>query len=478
MLTSGFLFTNPVVNFDPQGRRTNTFNWADNAAYQAGRHALRFGGQLQQIRVNTYDFGGTRPTLNLGLDADSQYLLNAASFPGGIASEDLFVAEDLLATLAGVVGRATQTFNVRDRSSGYVPGAEFRRRYRFDTAALYVHDDVQLTRRLTLNLGLRWEYLGRLDERDGLMLNPVPNEGGVIGALLSDATLDFAGSAAGRPLWRPDRNNLAPNIGLAWDPFGDGKSAVRAGYSINYVNDEIIQAAENAVVANQGLQGGPLLINLDRFLSQGAPAIETPPFQVPRRASQNLALDPAAALFSIDPGLQAPSVQQWNLSLERQVGRQTVVEARYVGTKSTHMLRGYDFNQVILRENGFLEDFLRARRNGFLSLARSGEFDPAYNAGVIGSQPLTIFPRLEDGGLLRASSVRELIRQGQPGALAYLYIINQRSGDVEFLLNPSTLVADIVANYSNASYHALQLEVRRRAAAVCSIRPIIRSPRP
>ncbi len=465
VLTTGFLFTNPVVNFDPQGRRTNTFNWADNATLSAGRHTLRFGGSIQQIRVNTYDFGGTRPTLNIGLDNNSQYLLNTSFFPGGVASDDLFRAEALLATLAGVVGRATQTFNVRDRSSGYVPGAEFRRRYSFDQASLYFQDDFKLARRLTVNLGLRWEYLGRLDERDGLMLNPVPTAEGPIGALLSDAVLDFAGSSAGRPLWSPDRNNFAPQIGLAWDPFGDGKSAVRAGYSIHYVNDEIIQAAQNAVSANQGLQGGPFLQNLDRFLSQGEPPIATPDFEVPRRASQNFALDPTSAIFTIDPGLQTPYVQQWNLSLEREIGRQTVVEARYVGSRSSHMLRGYDFNQVILRENGFLDDVIRARANGFLALRRTGEFDPAFNGAIVGSQTLRVLPRIDDGGRLGSSTVRQLIRQGEPGALAYIYIINglTENSEVRLRANQNSLVADIIANYSTATYHALQLEVRRRS---------------
>ena len=465
VLTTGFLFTNPVVNFDPQGRRTNTFNWADNGTLVTGRHSLNFGGAIQQIRVNTYDLNNTRPTLNILLDNDSQYLLSTFNFPGGVASDDLFRAEDLLATLAGVVGQATQTFNVRDRSSGYVPGGEYRRRYSFDQASLYLQDNWKLTPRLTLNLGVRWEYLGRLDERDGLMLNPVPTSEGPIGALLSDAVLDFAGSDAGRPLWQPDRNNFAPNIGLAWDPFGDGKSAVRAGYSINYVNDEIIQAAENAVSANQGLQGRRPLRNLDRFLSQGAPPIETPEFEVPRRASQNFALDPTSAIFTIDPGLQTPYVQQWNLSLERQIGHQTVVEARYVGSKSTQMLRGYDFNQVILRENGFLDDVIRARSNGFLALERDGEFDPTFNGSIVGSQPLTLLPRIEDGGRLGSSTVRQLIRQGEPGALAELYIANELTdeSDVSLRANPNSLVADIIANYSNASYHGLQLEVRRRS---------------
>ena len=78
------------------------------------------------------------------------------------------------------------------------------------------------------------------------MLLPVPGPGGLIETLLSDAELDFAGGAAGRPLWNPDRNNFAPNIGLAWDVTGDGRTAVRAGYSVNYVNDETIGSGNNA----------------------------------------------------------------------------------------------------------------------------------------------------------------------------------------------------------------------------------------
>jgi hypothetical protein len=251
---------------------------------------------------------------------------------------------------------------------------------------------------------------------------------------------------------------------LAWDVFGDGSTSLRAGYSISYVSDEHLQAVDNALNANDGLQGGPLLQNLDRFLRQGPPNLAAPELEIPRRVSQNQAIDPTAALFTVDPGLRTPYVQQWNFGIQRRLPRQTVIEARYVGNKGTKLLRAFDYNQVLLRENGFLDDFLRARANGFLALRALGRFEPGFNGAVAGSQPLTFFPQLEDGGALDASSVQELIRTGQPGSLAELYIVNGFTDGrpVTFRRNKNALVGDLVTNYSSSTYHAFQLEARRR----------------
>ncbi|MEZ5395072.1 MAG: hypothetical protein R2724_19935 [Bryobacterales bacterium] len=84
----------------------------------------------------------------------------------------------------------------------------------------------------------------------------------------------------------------------------------------------------------------------------------------------------------------------------------------------------------------------------------------------MGSQPLTFFPQLEFGGALDSSTVQELIRTGQPGSLAELYIRNgyTEGRAVSFRRNQNALVGDLVTNYSSSSYHALQLEARRRAA--------------
>lgn len=461
---TGMMFTNPTVNFADEGRTTNTYNYRDNASFYAGRHALRFGFDAQQVRIRSFDYFGVRPRMALGIGAQSLYQLPGAFFPGGIGPNDVGRAQSLLATLGGVISSASQTFNVRDRSSGFVPGNGIVRNFRFDSVGAYLQDNFRVASRVILNLGVRWDYYGRLDERDGLMLQPVQANGTLIDTLLSDAELDFAGGAAGRPLWRPDRNNFSPNVGIAWDVFGDGRTAIRAGYSINYVNDETVRTADNAVDANSGLQGETVLQNLDKFVRDGPVPVEPPDYAVPRTVSQNQLIDPFTAVFGIDPNLRVPYVQQWNFSLQHEVGRQTVLEARYLGSKGTKLMRGIDYNQLVVRENGFVDDVIRARANGFLSLDSGGGFNPAYNPALEGSQELTVFPLLPNSGFLNFPIIQQLIRRGEVGNLAQIYVTNGLVGDqISFRPNQNTFVADLVTNYSNSSYHAMQLEARRRA---------------
>ncbi|HYM13600.1 MAG TPA: TonB-dependent receptor [Bryobacterales bacterium] len=461
-LFDGFIFTNPVVNFEPNGRTTNTFSYMDNANWQRGNHSLRFGAQFQRIYASPFDKSGLRPDYSIGLSAVNPLTLDPAQFPGGISTIDLAAAQDLLASLGGIIGGVSQSFNVASRTSGFVPGQQFQRHYSLNNYSFYGQDSWKVSRRLTLNLGLRWEYAGRFDERDGLMLSPIFSSIGVVNTLLSNATLDFAGHVVNRPLYNKDLNNFAPNIGIAFDPFGDGKTAIRAGYSINYVNDEAIRSNDNATLANDGLIGIITQTDLVTTMSGTLPTFKAPPFQVPRTASQNFDLNPGAAIFAIDPNLRTPYVQQWTFGIQRQVARDTVIDVRYAGNHGTKLLRGFDYNQVIVKQNGFLDDFVRARNNAFLAQKASGAFDPNYNPGIAGSQRLTVFPQLAFGGLLDNATIQSLIRTGEVGQLAAIYYVNGLQGSVPFTPNPNTFVADLLTNYSNSSYNALQAEVRRR----------------
>jgi hypothetical protein len=464
-LFTGFNFTNPVVNFRPEGRDTNTFNFMDNLAWQKGNHSLRLGAQFQRIYATPFDVAGMIPTYGIGFSIENPIFLDFSQFPGGISAADLGRAEALLASLGGIISNASQVFNIRDRTSGFIPGQEFRRRYSLHNYSFYGQDSWKLHRKLTLNLGLRWEYSGRFDERDGLLLAPIFTSVGVRETLLSDTILDFAGHAVNRPLYAKDLNNFAPNVGLAFDPFGDGKTSFRAGYTISFVNDELLRTGDNATLANDGLQAALSRTDLVTTMSGTLPSFRPPVFQVPRTASQNFDLNPTSAVFAIDPKLGTPYVQQWTVGLQREVMKDTVVEARYVGNHGTSLLRGFDFNQIIIRENGFLDDFIRARSNGFLALQRTGTFNPAFNAGIPGSQQLTVFPRLFQGGFLTNGTVRALIRSGEPGELAAIYYVNGLQGQVRFTPSPYTFVADLITNYSHSTYNALQLEVRRRSAS-------------
>jgi outer membrane receptor protein involved in Fe transport len=114
----------------------------------------------------------------------------------GSRGSDVTAANNLLASLAGFVTSYSQTFNITNRSSGFVNGAPETRNFRLDEYDVFVQDNWKLSRRVTLTLGLRWNLPGVADERDSLGLLPVIRNNDPVQTLLSNSTLDFAGGSA------------------------------------------------------------------------------------------------------------------------------------------------------------------------------------------------------------------------------------------------------------------------------------------
>lgn len=468
---SGLFFGNlPVtareVTFMPQGRDTRTFQYIDNASYVTGNHAMQFGGSLQQIRVNPYNLAGVYPTLNFGFSASAPgaQQLVASNFPGGsISAADLAAANALRAVLGGVISNINQTFQVKDKTSGYVPGIPNDRNFTFDNWSFYSQDNWRIKPNLSLRLGLKWEYFSPLREDADLQLLPVLGGKTAREALLDpNGKLDFVNG----DFYKKDLNNFGPSVGFAWDPFKNGKTSVRGGYTLTFVNEETLTVARAASNGNAGLQTTPQLLNLYSFLRDGAPTIPSPTFLVPRTYADQIAVSLTSAALTLDNNLRQPYVHQISFGIEREIGWDMAVEARYVGTLGRDIWQGVELNQPNAIRSDFLQDFQRARNNGYLALAATGVFNPAFSATIAGSQQLTVIPNF-GGGSLANATVRTALQQGEVGRLADFYlsgagatVATQARGF--FFPNSGIYSSQFTTGGGNSNYHGLQTEIRRR----------------
>jgi hypothetical protein len=457
------LITDRAVSFQPQGRDTRTFQYSDLGSWLHGSHELQFGGHVQQVRVNPYSYDGRFPEVVFGFSAAApgSVQLSAGQFPGGISAADLAAANSWLSFLSGTIGAVGQTFQVRDRSSGFVPGIPSNANYSLNNTAVFLQDNWRWKPNLTVRAGLKWEYYSPLVEDDNLALLPVLD-----GRPVRDVLLDPNGrvSFVNGGFYQKDLNNVGPSVGFAWDPFKNGRTAVRGGYSLAFVNEETISVALNAASGNAGLETSAALTNLYTTLAAGVPVVPTPEFKTVRTYADQLGVSLTSAAFTIDPEIRQPHVHEVSAGVTRALSWALAGEARYVGTFGRGLWRGIDLNQTNPR-GAFQDDFLRARTNGFLALQATGVFNPAFNPAIAGSQPLTVIPTF-GGGFLTNATVRGLIQTGQVAALADLYttsagpaIAAQARG--MFLRNPGIYVADLIHNGGFTNYNALQLELRR-----------------
>lgn len=455
--------TNPVATFQAQGRNTNTYQLTDNASYLAGRHQIQMGGSWQRRLINPFNFAGQFPTVNFGFstNAPQSVQLRSGQFPGGISGADLTRANAMAAFLGGVVSSTSQTFQVRNTTSGFVPGIPSNENYTADTVALFVQDNWRLKPNFTIRAGLKWEYYSPLSERDNLGLMPQFNGRPFRDVMLDPTTtLTFVDG----DFYNKDLNNFGPTVGFAWDVTKDGRTAVRGGYSLTYVDEDSVTVARSVGRSNSGLTATATRSNLFATVAGGVPLPATPEFKPVRTLADQIALSTTAVLWGVDPDIKQPHVHQVSVGVQRELPWSLAAEARYVGTFGRGIWRGVDFNQIDPSQE-FVDDFVRARTNGFLAQQAGLGFNPLFNPNVPGSQPLTLLPSL--GLPLRNATVVNAIQQAELGRFADLHLTGlgaagRANARALFLQNPAIYAVDSIINGGYNNYNSMQLELRRQ----------------
>lgn len=165
-------------------------------------------------------------------------------------------------------------------------------------------------------------------------------------------------------LFKNQLGNLGPSIGFAWDPFSDGKTAVRANYRIAY--DRI----NTFVVASTILPNlpGAAYAAINQSFGQNGGRLRNLPDLLPPTQSPNSLLQPDAFASGsntvIDPNLKTPRTHQWGFDIQRQVARNTVIDVAYIGRRAYHLLGAYNVNQAQIYTNGFLDAFKTIKAGG------------------------------------------------------------------------------------------------------------------
>ena len=507
-------FSFPSVYANPQSAPNNSRRnspikqFTDNLSWIKGRHNLNFGASFTAAKSFQQSSGGNlAPNLTFNiLSADpANALFTTANFPGASTTQ-LNDARGIYALLTGKISAIVFNAKLNEKTLEYSFDDTAIERNTVRGYGFYFQDYFKIKPNLNINYGLRWEAQLAPRHKNGVYVRPTFD--GLFGISGTNGLFNPAATGGAPTEYIPvdenskpfddDFNNLAPSIGIAWSPqfknsilkglFGEGEQTVlRAAYSISYVTGGF--ADFNAVWnSNPGLTSAAgaragIEFTAGSLLLRNNPNLLRP---LPTRAFP-LAGQAGIVAWDFDPNLRAPYVQSWSFGIQREINKDTVFEARYVGNHSIGLGVQENLNEVNIFENGFLPEFIAAQNNLAIFKAANPNCDlpnqpvcSFRNLGLPGQVNLPIFSASFGTAVANFTNAtfKQLLQQGQAGALAnqlgntttnIAFQTNRINAGLSpnfFIVNPTLLGANsVLATDSGwSTYNALQLELRRRFA--------------
>ena len=471
---------------DPQGRIAPLYVFGDSFHWIRGKHEVKFGGETRFASSNAFSSFNVIPRVSFGVGDDLLGVIgvDGSSIPGLGPNEDS--AQAVLTDLSGSVDNVFQTFNASGQPPAFQLGISRQRTWKQREFSLFVQDDFKLKPRLTLNVGLRYEYYGVPWEANGQAAALVNGSGGLFGisgTSFADmyqpgrnkgqlTQVQLVGKNSPNPntsLYANDLNNFAPVVGLSWalPYFGKDKTVLRAGYSVSY--------ERNALVLTDGVSGDEPGLSTDtkftseNFLNLTNIRLPLTPIGLPLETVP--VTDRVQTIWSFDNRLRTPYMQNWNLTIQRELPGAFTFDVRYVGTKGTKLIRSVNVNELNIFENGIVDAFRITQAGGQAPL-----LDQLFNGFNLGLGRINGRTVTGSASVRAFSTTREYLANNDVGAFANF--VNQVSvgGDRGALprlaglpenwivVNPQFASAEFTGNLANSTYHALQLNLNKRFA--------------
>jgi outer membrane receptor protein involved in Fe transport len=295
------------------------YSFSDNLTYILGNHTLKFGGDYQRLRSDFFVGGSYSYTFPQTLTGNPQ----AQAGTGSAIASFVF----------GAVSTATSTSIAGGGRVG-------------SSSSVFAQDDWKVNRRLTLNIGIRYDYPEWPHARNLATSNFNPFAVDPVSGLMG--RMEYGADFGGTP-YQPDYLNIAPRFGFAYDLLGKGKTVVRGGYGIYYPNvfyNQYYPSTTGFTSATTSYNPAGGNTNIPAFQFQNG--VPSPPIPL-----QGANLGPSGFLGQSvtfdESNKKVPMSQQWNFTVQQQLPGQWLIEAGYIGNHGTHFVAtttGYDYNQL------------------------------------------------------------------------------------------------------------------------------------